>query len=1212
MAFINLVVMHYCSINCSREGMRVRIACSSLIYRKLLKLNHVSLGKTTAGQLVNLLSNDVARFDFAMPFLHYIWVMPIVGLGGFLVMYSYVGLAAVPTMIVMSLQAVFGQGYLSKLQGKYRGKISRLTDQRVKLMSEITAGIQVIKMYAWEQPFERIMEIARRNEVDMIARTSYIKGFSSALNVFVERATLYIAVISFVLLGNSITGEIVFSVAQLLNTIQLYMSILFPIAYSAYEEAKVSVRRIEEFLKSGENLTLSYSDQDSSSIKIVKGRASWRPNPIVHTLVDIHLDVKPGTLCCVVGPVGCGKSSLLQVILRELPLNMGKLEAPSKISYTSQEPWLFASNIRQNILFGMPFDKARYAKVVDVCALQRDFEELPFGDKTQVGEKGTALSGGQRARVALARAVYRETDTYLFDDPLSAVDTHVAKHLFEQCVQRFLSGKTRILVTHQVQFLKGADLIVIMSNGQINKIGTFAELENDISALSKEVEHHKEEHHEKDLEATKLAVPQVSKRERLRSVSSIISMVGTETDETQEHIEKGSIPTSTYITYFRAGNSVFILVLLVLMLIIAQIMCNASDIWVTHWTNKEESRNLDLLKQLTESNSTASFENLETSLANASFIRENLTIIHFSDSTTTASALFANSTIPIIKTQTQKDGMSQEFYIWIYSLLIILAVALTSARSTIFYKICMNASKILHNQMFAKILKAPMAFFDINSSGRILNRFSKDMGAIDEVLPKCTLDMLQIFLVMSGILSMVFIVNSWMVIPAIILGFFFIYARKIYLASAQDVKRLEGTTKAPVFSHVSASLFGLPSIRAFKAQSMIIREFDTLQDQHTGTWTLLLHTSEALGFYLDIISTIFLTFVTFQFLIFHSEKFSSGNVGLVIAQSLILTGMLQFGVRQSAEVASNMTSVERVLQYMRLEEEGPWEALPADRPPIDWPKEGRVAFRHAYLRYTPDGSPSIKDLTLEFKAGEKIGIVGRTGAGKSSLVAALFRLAPVEGHVFIDDLDTADIGLRTLRSSISIIPQVPTLFSASLRYNLDPFEKCSDEQLYRAIERVELKQSGVFLETTVSEGGTNFSAGQRQLICLARAIVRNHKILVMDEATANVDQHTDFLIQRTIRQVFRDCTVITIAHRINTIIDCDRVLVMDHGEAVEFAAPHELLQEEDGHFAKMVSQTGEKMKMHLRKLAKEAYERKNVVANGNFEQESLQKIKDSD
>ncbi|KAF7280544.1 hypothetical protein GWI33_005747 [Rhynchophorus ferrugineus] len=1170
LAFANVVFMHYCALYFSRIGMRVRIACCSLMYRKLLKLNHMSLAKTAAGQLINLMSNDVQRFDVAASFWHCLWIMPIQTIFSFCVMYNYIGAAAYPTILAMILQAIFGQGYLSKLQGLYRAKIAQLTDHRIKIMNEITSGIQVIKMYAWEKPFEKVVELARRNEIRMIRRTSYIKGFSSALNVFVERAALYIAVISYVLMGNPISSNVVFSMAQLLNTIQLYMSIFFPLALSSYEEAKVSVRRLEEFLTLKENTeevsSVNEENKQSNDVKLTKVRASWLPNPIAHTLMDVDFKIKPGTFCCIVGPVGSGKSSLLQVLLKELPINMGELQVPNNLSYASQEPWLFSSNIRQNILFGLPYHSKRYSEVVNVCALKRDFDELPYGDKTQVGERGAALSGGQRARVSLARAVYRVADVYLLDDPLSAVDPHVAKHMFEECFQKYLSGKTRILITHQLQFLKGAELIVIMSNGKIDKIGTFSELEKDISTLSKEIEPQNKElqNEEETVEETETTEKPV--RERLQSISSVISMVGTEPDENQEMLEKGSIKSATYIEYFKAA-------------------CNASDMWVTHWTNKEELRYVK-----TEKVNVTDFDTNVTTTLLPFLDNENLTS---SDWGSINGSIIA----PVISGPS--DIKDRDYYIWIYTVLILVTVILTSARSTLFYKICMKASKNLHNKMFSNLLKAPMAFFDTNPSGRILNRFSKDMGSVDEILPRCMLDAIQIFLVMSGILGMVFIVSPWMIIPAIILLYIFTYARNLYLASAQDIKRLEGATKAPIFSHISASLYGLSSIRAFKSEKLVTKEFDDLQDQHSATWYMVIATSETLGFYLDVVSTIFLALVTFQFLIFENENTLSGNVGLVIAQTLILTGMLQFGARQSAEVSSNMTSVERVLQYTKLEEEGPWEALPANKPPADWPKEGKVDFRHAYLRYRPDSHPSIRDLNIEFQPGEKIGVVGRTGAGKSSLVATLFRLAPIDGHIQIDGLDTGIVGLRTLRSSISIIPQVPTLFSASIRYNLDPFEKCTDAQLWKALEQVELKQNGVALETYVSEGGSNFSAGQRQLICLARAIVRNNKVLVMDEATANVDQNTDSLIQTTIREAFKDCTVITIAHRLNTIIDSDKVLVMDAGQAVEFAHPYELLKKRDGYFTKMVQQTGTTMEGKLRYLAKEAYDKKTVLWNGH-------------
>ncbi|XP_060517596.1 ATP-binding cassette sub-family C member 4-like [Cylas formicarius] len=1178
LCFLNIVIMHYCQMGIQRVGMRVRIAACSLIYRKLLKLNQQSSGQTAAGKLVNLLSNDVIRFDMASWFLHYIWIMPIQTAIALYIMYSYIGWAALPALGAITLQAVPLQGYLSSLQGTLRAKIAQLTDNRVKLMSEITSGIQVIKMYAWEKPFEKIVEVARKNEIDVVTKTSYLKGFSLALMLFTERATLYIAVITFVLTNNNITGEVVFSMAQLLNTVQLYMSIFFPLALSTYAEMKVSMERLEDFLFLEENKdVIKFEDEipkKTGAIKLSNVSASWLANPIVESLIGISFELKPGTLCCIVGSVGSGKSSLLQVLLKELPISSGTMEVCGRVSYSSQEPWLFVSNVRQNILFGAPYVRARYKEVVRACALERDFQQLSHGDKTLVGERGTALSGGQRARVALARAVYREADIYLLDDPLSAVDAHVGKHLFRGCVQGFLRGKTRILVTHQVQFLKGADIIIVMNNGKIEKMGTYKDLsEHELSALSKEIEQQQER---QEQEAKKEPTPEIEKRDIsvLQSISSVASSIfGEEPEETEELLEKGSLAKDTYLEYYKAGASVLNLLFLLFLLAIAQVTCNAVDMWVTHWTNMEE-RKFNSTNRLHVGNDNITETTIDPVYQSSNFSEPN-------------------STAGQLPLSIQDDDFSQNTYIYVYTALIIASIILTTIRSILFMKICMNASKGLHNKMFSCVLKAPMHFFDTNPSGRILNRFSKDMGTVDEMLPKCLLETLQIFFIMCGILGMVFIVSPWMIAPAVVLGALFWYARVIYLASGQDIKRLEGTTRAPVFSHVSASLYGLSTIRAFNAQDIVVNEFDVLQDQHTGTWFLFGAISESLGFYLDVISTIFLALVTFQFLIFGDENTLSGNVGLVISQTLVLTGMLQYGVRQSAEVASNMTSVERVLQYTKLDEEGPWDPMPSDRPPIGWPQQGSLLFRHAFLRYASEAPPALRNLNIQIESGQKIGVVGRTGAGKSSLVAALFRLAPVDGLVELDGQNTGRVGLKNLRSSISIIPQQPTLFSATMRYNLDPFGKHPDDVLWEALDRVELRSHVSNLDMPVSEGGGNFSAGQRQLICLARAIVRNNKVLVMDEATANVDPNTDSLIQKTMRDCFKDCTVITIAHRLNTIMDYDKVLVMEGGQGVEFAPPHILLQDVNSYFAKMVAQTGANMEAKLKAIAEDTFEKNN-------------------
>ncbi|XP_022899785.2 ATP-binding cassette sub-family C member 4-like isoform X1 [Onthophagus taurus] len=1177
MSFLNTILIHNVVVYSHRIGMWCRIATCSLMYRKLLKLNKTSLGKTAAGQIVNLMSNDVQRFDLAAGFLHYIWIMPIQAIIAASVMYNSVGYSALIGLAALFIQSLVLQGYLSKLQGKLRSKIATRTDARVKLMSEITSGIQVIKMYAWEKPFDKMVQLCRKLEIKALTTTSYIRGITVALMVFTERFALYLTLIIYVLMGNPLNSDKVFSLSQFFNIIQLYMSIFFPMGIVMLAESKVSIRRIQEFLLLEEvQQSLTYTDksfpESKGSIKIKNVKASWIPNPIIDTLSNITLNIKPGSLTAIVGTVGSGKTSLLQLLLKELSPGNGTLEINGEISYASQEPWLFSSNVKNNILFGQKFIQSTYTKVVRACALLVDFDQLPQGDKTLIGERGASLSGGQRARINLARAVYRQADIYLLDDPLSAVDAQVANKLFKECICDYLKNKTRILVTHQLQFLKHVDQIIVMNNGQIERVGTFKELsENELAYLRQDTN---------DDVLNQTPHKEVGVRKRLisgRSESSTTEQDendNEEPQETQELVEKGAISSSLYKKYFKAGAPVIALIFFAILVIISQAFVNAGDLWLTHWTNTVESHRLTANKatndSLLEEDSTNStlevplIPETNISSSNVSFIQS------------------------FIQPANSPDHIDNEYYILFYTFFIAMSIILTTTRSLLFFKICMRASKRLHDWMFSNLLQATMRFFDTNPSGRILNRFSKDMGAIDETLPRAMLDAIQIFMVMSGILIMVWIFVPWVVVPSVLLGSLFLFLRIVYLRTAQDLKRLEGTSRAPVFSHVSASLSGITTIRSSKAQYMVAKEFDTLQNGHTNASYLHIVTMQAFGFYLDLICTVFLGVLAFQFLIMDDGKTPPGNVGLVISQSMILVGMLQYGMRQTAEVASQMTSVERVVQYTNIEKEGPFESPPTKKPESAWPKKGEVRFENLYLKYCVDEEPVLKNLNINIQPGEKIGIVGRTGAGKSSLISALFRIAPFDGHLFIDDVDTKEIGLHDLRTKISIIPQEPVLFSATVRHNLDPFDKSDEAALWKALENVELKDGVETLEQQVTEGGTNFSVGQRQLICLARAIIKNNKILVLDEATANVDPQTDALIQETIKQNFKDCTVLTIAHRLNTIMDSDRVLVMDNGEAVEFDSPH-LLLEKDGNFSAMVEATGKTMENKLRKIAKDAY-----------------------
>uniref|UniRef100_A0A0S7F1W1 MRP4 n=2 Tax=Poeciliopsis prolifica TaxID=188132 RepID=A0A0S7F1W1_9TELE len=525
-------------------------------------------------------------------------------------------------------------------------------------------------------------------------------------------------------------------------------------------------------------------------------------------------------------------------------------------------------------------------------------------------------------------------------------------------------------------------------------------------------------------------------------------------------------------------------------------------------------------------------------------------------------------------------------------------------RNLLLFSVLVKAAQSLHNSMFNAILRAPVRFFDINPIGRVLNRFSKDIGQVDSMLPWTFTDFIQVFLQILGVIAVAASVIPWILIPVLPLLGLFLFLRRYFLQTSRDVKRLESTTRSPVFSHLSSSLQGLWTIRAFGAEERFQNAFDAHQNLHSEAFFLFLTTSRWFAVRLDGMCSVFVTITTFGCLLLR-DQLDAGSVGLALSYAVTLMGMFQWGVRQSAEVENMMTSVERVMEYTELESEAPWETK--KRPPPGWPSKGLVTFDGVSFSYSNDSPPVLHGLQAMFQPQEKVGIVGRTGAGKSSLVSALFRLAEPQGKIYIDGVVTSDLGLHDLRQKMSIIPQDPMLFTGSMRKNLDPFNQHSDEELWNALREVQLKsvveELPGKLETVLAESGSNFSVGQRQLVCLARAILRRNRILIIDEATANVDPRTDELIQKTIRDKFRECTVLTIAHRLNTIIDSDRILVLDAGKIHAYDEPHVLLQDTKGIFYKMVQQTGKQEAAALLEAAKRAYDSRSrpSVANGHAE-----------
>ncbi|XP_055306890.1 ATP-binding cassette subfamily C member 4-like isoform X2 [Sitodiplosis mosellana] len=1244
--FLNALCSNHILLLSYHNGMKVRVAVCSLIYRKSLRLSQTALGETSPGKVVNLLSNDVNRFDWASFFFNSLWISPLLTfIVGCLLWKEarYAGLVGISVvfMIVPILS------YAGKLTSEYRLQTALRTDERVRFMDEIISGVQVIKIYAWEKPFAKLITFARQMEMKIIRKTSYIRAFHMTFMLFTTRMALFSSMLTIALVygPKEITAAKVYVISSYFGIVAHMMSQRFSRSVAECAEVLVALRRLEKFLSLDEKKTFiengdeyengygngingivngsfPHESQDPIESSVVKNSnvalsmknmsARWvmpsneiyspkknsvysgknlhsneiieKGNKNVHdTVPDLHVTIKlsptlenlnidfpKGKLTGVIGPVGAGKSSLLQAILRELPLESGTININGSISYACQEPWVFAASVRQNILFGEEYNRERYNTVVRTCALEKDFEQFENGDRTIVGERGASLSGGQKARINLARACYRNADIYLLDDPLSAVDAHVGTHIFNKCIGPASSlsrqRSTRILVTHQVHFLKAANWLIVLKNGRIEAQGTPAELARsgvDFVELVGTVETPEVRDNSEMFKRQKSQTLSI-RSTSMESLNSFIEYKENEQDKNDEgaHAEqssKGKVKGSVFINYFTAGANWFILLFLCTSFLFVQLLGSAADYFVSIWTKQEEARTFRTANQNNDTESTPSYD-------------------------------YPSFTL------------TTELCIYIHATLVVSVFIIGISRSIGFYTMCLRCSQNIHNAMFKGIISTSMRFFDTNPSGRILNRFSRDIGSVDEFLPKAMLDTIQSILSMVGSITLAASVNAYFLIPVFILSIIFYLIKKIYLKTSKNVKRLEGIAKSPAFTHLSATLSGLSTVRAYKVEKILAKEFDNHQDMHSACWYMAISTSAVFGFSLDILCLIFTASIIFYYMLIDTSV-SGEKIGLAVTQAIGLTGMVQWGVRQSAEVSNQMMSVERLLEYRDLEpEKQPKKAALIAK---SWPSKGSIEFRNVFYRYSAEAEPVLRGLSFVINPMEKIGIVGRTGAGKSSLIGSLFRLACIEGQIQIDGVDTANIQLSDLRKQIAIIPQDPVLFSGTLRRNLDPFEEYSDDDIWSALESVELKSSvseNLGLQSTVLPHGANYSVGQRQLLCLARAILRKNRILVLDEATANVDPQTDLLIQRTIREKFTECTVLTVAHRIHTIIDSDRVLIMASGKAVEFDEPHNLLQNQNGIFYGMVKALGPK---EFDRLSQAALEKFNVEHCDNIHSTSL-------
>ncbi|CAH1989483.1 unnamed protein product [Acanthoscelides obtectus] len=1017
----------------------------------------------------------------------------------------------------MALQICLGR-YFSTFKAKADVK----TEERMEVMNEIISGIEVIKMYAWEKSFYEKIEEIRRAELKQIRRTSWIRAMFASFKLFLSQSALFLSVLGFILSGNVLTAIYVFTITSFFNVLRQTMVASVPTAVTTMTDAWISIKRITAFL-TGKEISPNrirpmsmlpgstrQSGEQLPAIAFLGVSAKWSQDGERNVLNKFDLEVQRKETVAITGAVGCGKTSLLQVILNEVPVINGAVYVDGTISSTAQEPWIFPGTVRENIIFREAFDPTRYTDVCRVCSLDADFRQLPQGDATILEGKGSTLSGGQKARINLARAVYREADIYLLDDPLSAVDNVVGQHIFRECIMGLLKDKCIVLVTHNQEFLRNVDDIRVyeIRNGNVERKGSCEELTDSEGASN----------HAHDIMGTTTVTG-----EEDNIINERTPLINRPTRRKDEIIRQGTIKAATYREYLRAGGCYFLG--MALLFLVAHSVCAFNDNFLRNWVNRVQ------------------------------------TIYNSTDGNhTTEGAIFG-------------DVYESAHILYLYSFLLSTLIVFALLRSVAFMFVCMCASNNLHSNLYTGVVATKMRFFHETSQGTILNRFSSDIKSVDQDLPIQFLDFLNAVFTVSFISLMVTTVNEWMIICTILTLVIFYYIKQWCLRTLRDIKRIEDSRRSPVYDHLKATMSGITTIRAFGVQNELKDHFDDLQDMHTAPSYIGMAGMRAFGFWLEIFVVLYVALVLLSFRLFLNEEYG-GNVGFAVTQAISLTGIFQYGMRQWGALETRMTAVERILEYSNLE---PEETIKKTMS-AEWPIHGEISFNQVSVKYFEEEDLVLEGLSFDVGKREKIGIVGRTGAGKSTILAALLRLAYIErGKITIDGVDISHIPLSILRSNISILPQEPKLFAGTIRTNLDPFGIYQDNVLWSALENVELKtfiaKRPNGLQAMVDVGGMNFSAGERQLICFARAIIMRNKILVLDEATANVDSDTDKKIQSTLARCFGDCTVLTIAHRVETVINSDRILVLDKGRRVEFDHPYQLLRNKSGTFYKLASET---------------------------------------
>ncbi|RID46135.1 hypothetical protein BRARA_I02816 [Brassica rapa] len=1071
--------------------------------------------------------------------LHTMWSAPFRIIVSLVLLYQQLGVASLIGALFLVLMFPIQTVIISKTQKLTKEGLQR-TDKRIGLMNEVLAAMDTVKCYAWENSFQSKVQTVRDDELSWFRKAQLL----SAFNMFILNSIpVFVTVVSFgvfSLLGGDLTPARAFTALSLFSVLRFPLFMLPNIITQAVN-AKVSLTRLEEVLSTEERVLLPNPpiEPGQPAISIRNGYFSWDSKAERPTLSNINLDVPVGSLVAVVGSTGEGKTSLISAMLGELPaISDAIVTLRGSVAYVPQVSWIFNATVRDNILFGAPFDKEKYERVIDVTALRHDLELLPGGDLTEIGERGVNISGGQKQRVSMARAVYSNSDVCILDDPLSALDAHVGQQVFERCIKRELADKTRVLVTNQLHFLSQVDKILLVHEGTVKEEGTYEELSHSGPLFQRlmenagKVEEYSEENEEAG--ADQKSVKQVengnTNNPQMEGTESKKSKEGNSVLVKREERETGVVSWKVLKRYQDALGGGWVVMMLLICYVLTQVFRVASSTWLSEWTDAGTPKSHGPL-----------------------------------------------------------------FYNLIYAILSFGQVFVTLVNSYWLIMASLYAAKKMHDAMLGSILRAPMVFFQTNPLGRIINRFAKDMGDIDRTVAVFvnmfmgSIAQLLSTIILIGIVSTL---SLWAIMPLLVV---FYGAYLYYQNTSREVKRMDSVSRSPVYAQFGEALNGLSSIRAYKAYDRMAEINGRSMDNNIRFTLVNMGANRWLGIRLEVLGGL-MVWLTASLAVMQNGKAENqqafaSTMGLLLSYALSITSSLTAVLRLASLAENSLNSVERVGNYIETPSEAPL-VIENNRPPPGWPSSGSIKFQDVVLRYRPELPPVLHEVSFFISPMDKVGIVGRTGAGKSSLLNALFRIVELEkGRILIDECDIGKFGLMDLRKVLGIIPQAPVLFSGTVRFNLDPFSEHNDADLWESLERAHLKdtirRNPLGLDAEVTEAGENFSVGQRQLLSLARALLRRSKILVLDEATAAVDVRTDVLIQKTIREEFKSCTMLIIAHRLNTIIDCDKVLVLDSGKVQEFSTPENLLSNGESSFSKMVQSTGPANAEYLRGIVLE-------------------------